>query len=277
MELPNDLLAAWQGQVRGLADQPPVTAEDNATSMLAQLRVIADDLARPASRSPRPKLLTAGDRELPIEAFGDALAETETFDTPLEAPVASAFDVAVVQQSIEESGRRIESALARSHDRLAATLTQTLTQALTAFTERSSATHELLLAEVRTQLDDARIELAEVRDRVEAENAAALQRAIGMLSVLESLDDVVESLNGETSDASIDRIDHFEREARAMAQLVELEEIPTDGAVNPDLHEIVSTVGGSARAGTIVEVRQRGYTFRGRVVRPAQVVVSARG
>jgi molecular chaperone GrpE (heat shock protein) len=176
------------------------------------------------------------------------------------------FDFSAVQRSIEDSQRRIESALTNSENRLAAAFNG----ALTGLADRPSSAHEALLADVQRQL-------AEAREEIDGERRGALQRAIGMLSVLESLDDLVASLNGRADDASIGRIRRFEREARTMAQLVELEEISTEGAVDPDLHEIVSTVGGTARAGAIVEVRQRGYVFRGRVVRPAQVVVSARG
>jgi molecular chaperone GrpE (heat shock protein) len=272
MELPTDLLAAWHGQVRSLADSAPVEVEDNAGSMLAQLRVVADDLARPA-RSARTRLLTTGDHELPIGVFGDALAETETFDSDVEAPLSSAFDIAAVKQSIEESERRIEMALVASHERL----TSVFNQALRSVAGTPDGPRELELAEARTQLADVRDELAHARARMEAEEGAALQRAIGMLSVLESLDDVVDALSGQADDPTADRICQFEREARAMARLVELDEIATEGAVDPDFHEIVSTVGGTTRAGAIVEVRQRGYTFRGRIVRRAQVVVSARG
>ncbi|MDB4876561.1 MAG: molecular chaperone GrpE [Gemmatimonadetes bacterium] len=257
LDTPSDLLSAWQGQVRGLADHPPVNADDNATSMLAQLRVVADDLARPASRSARTKLLTTGEQELPIVSLDDASNDT---------PTAAVFDISGIQRSIEDAQRRIESTLTNSESRLAAAFNQ----ALTGLADRTSSAHESLLADMRSQL-------AEAREQIDGESRGALQRAIGMLSVLESLDDVVASVNGRADDASIGRIQRFEREARAMAQLVELEEIPSEGAVDPDLHEIVSTVGGTARAGSIVEVRQRGYTFRGRVVRPAQVVVSARG
>jgi len=110
----------------------------------------------------------------------------------------------------------------------------------------------------------------------DAEWEGALQRAIGMLSVLESLDDVIVTLRLKPDRRSVARLQHFEREARKMAGLVELEEIAVVGCVDPDQHEIVSTVGGTARVGTIVEVRQRGYMFRGRILRRAQVVVSAR-
>jgi molecular chaperone GrpE (heat shock protein) len=111
-------------------------------------------------------------------------------------------------------------------------------------------------------------------EALEAENAAALQRAIGMLSVLESLDEVVAGLQGRSDSESLKRLQHFERETRAMARLVELEDIPADGMMDAERHEVVSTVRANAARGTILDLRQRGYSFRGRVVRPAQVIAA---
>lgn len=121
-------------------------------------------------------------------------------------------------------------------------------------------------------------EAAALREAAETkrgeDDQAALQRAVAMLSVLESLDDAVRSLENQHSDEARRRIARFEREARAMAQVVELEEIPADGGVDEDRHEIVGVAAEDNAAGAIVEVRQRGYSFRGRVIRRAQVVVS---
>ena len=125
--------------------------------------------------------------------------------------------------------------------------------------------------EARAAVELARKSEAETR---ESADAAALQRAIGMLSVLEALDEAMTSLSGRADSASLNRLRHFERQARDMAKLVELEEIATNGAAEPGHHEIAARRIGTAAAGTIVDVRARGYTFRGRVVRPAQVVVS---
>jgi molecular chaperone GrpE (heat shock protein) len=98
-----------------------------------------------------------------------------------------------------------------------------------------------------------------------------------MLSVLESLDDVMRSTAGANDPSARGRLQHFEREARAMAALVELDEIATTGFVDPVLHEVVESResrDSGHPAGTILDVRQRGYAFRGRVIRPAQVVAS---
>ncbi|HEY4217853.1 MAG TPA: nucleotide exchange factor GrpE [Gemmatimonadaceae bacterium] len=296
-----DLYDAWKGQVRVLDEQPAAEPEDAAGDMLRQLRAVADELEQPAPRFSAPKLLSSTDRNAAADA---------RVDQPAAAP-APVVDVSAIQRSIDSLAARLEVLLVKSQDQLAARVTQAVNTA----GDRHGLVHSSVLSDAQTQLeatqqqieqltaqlDDARsqieraraqqndtverlvertTELAQLHAEYDASRDAAwegaLQRAIGMLSVLESLDDVIVTLRIKPDRKSTARLQHFEREARKMAQLVELEEIATVGCVDPDQHEIVSTVGGKARTGTIVEVRQRGYSFRGRILRRAQVVVSAR-
>jgi len=303
-EARSDLYDAWKGQVRILDDQPAPETADSTADMIAQLRVVADELSKPAQRFAAPKLLSSTDRD------DHSLADAESpADVAASAP--RSFDATTVQHSIDSVASRLEALLAQSHEQLAARMTQ----AIAAAGDRNGLVHTSVLHDVQSrldavqhqleqtnaQLDEARAEIERARSqqndtvarlverttqyaRVEEERDAsrdaewegALQRAIGMLSVLESLDDVIVTLRLKPDRRSVARLQHFEREARKMAGLVELEEIAVVGCVDPDQHEIVSTVGGTARVGTIVEVRQRGYMFRGRILRRAQVVVSAR-
>ena len=54
-----------------------------------------------------------------------------------------------------------------------------------------------------------------------------------------------------------------------------LEEIPTDGAFDPHVHEALLSQPSEADEGTVIEVLQKGYRLGDRVLRPARVVVSA--
>lgn len=295
-----DLYDAWKGQVRVLDDEPAPEPADTAGDMLAKLRAVADELEQPAPRFSAPKLLTSKDRD-------DAPASRTDPATAAQPSV----DMEAIQRSIDLVATRLEGLLAKSQEQLAARMIQ----AVAAAGDRNGLVHSSVLSDTQTQLeatqqqidqlnsqlDDARSQIERVRgqqnDTVErlvertaqlaqlhaeqdasreAEWEGAMQRAIGMLSVLESLDDVMTALRLKPDRRSVASVQHFEREARKMAKLVELDEISTVGCVDPDQHEIVSTVGGKARTGTIVEVRQRGYMFRGRILRRAQVVVSAR-
>ena len=56
-----------------------------------------------------------------------------------------------------------------------------------------------------------------------------------------------------------------------------VQEIATEGAFDPSVHDATETrVDEDAAPGTILSTVRRGYTWQGRVLRPAQVVVAAR-
>jgi molecular chaperone GrpE len=44
---------------------------------------------------------------------------------------------------------------------------------------------------------------------------------------------------------------------------------------NPEFHEAVATITTDAEQGTVVEEVEAGYTLRGRLLRPARVIVAA--
>ncbi|HED64596.1 MAG TPA: nucleotide exchange factor GrpE, partial [Planctomycetes bacterium] len=56
----------------------------------------------------------------------------------------------------------------------------------------------------------------------------------------------------------------------------DVQEIPTDGAFDPRVHDATSTEETEEHEpGTILDTIRKGYTWQGRVLRPAQVVVAA--
>jgi molecular chaperone GrpE len=54
-----------------------------------------------------------------------------------------------------------------------------------------------------------------------------------------------------------------------------LEEIPTEGAFDPHVHEALLSQQSEAVEGSVIEVLQKGYRLGDRVLRPARVVVAA--
>jgi molecular chaperone GrpE len=134
---------------------------------------------------------------------------------------------------------------------------------------------DILLDAVRSILPPpAPAPIVELKDATK-DDGEPLRRAVAMLSVLESLEDLVVSLGDRTDDESRRRMAQLGRRAREMAAVVDLDEIPTSGIAVPGLHEVLDSVEDSTLpSGSIITVRQHGYTFRGRVVRPAQVVVA---
>jgi molecular chaperone GrpE len=53
-----------------------------------------------------------------------------------------------------------------------------------------------------------------------------------------------------------------------------LEEIPTDGAFDPHVHEALLSQPSDADSGAVIEVLQKGYRLGDRVLRPARVIVA---
>jgi molecular chaperone GrpE len=64
------------------------------------------------------------------------------------------------------------------------------------------------------------------------------------------------------------------RELRGALQREGLEEIETEGAFDPHVHEALLSQPSELDEGAVVEVLQKGYRLGDRVLRPARVVVS---
>ena len=63
--------------------------------------------------------------------------------------------------------------------------------------------------------------------------------------------------------------------AQALEQ-VDVRPVPTTGVFDPALHEAISSRPAEGKpAGSILETLRPGYTWQGRILRPARVVVAA--
>jgi molecular chaperone GrpE len=65
---------------------------------------------------------------------------------------------------------------------------------------------------------------------------------------------------------------------RALGDLLAREglvEVPTEGQFDPHTQEALLSQPSEAPEGTVLEVLQKGYALRDRVLRPARVIVSA--
>jgi molecular chaperone GrpE len=139
------------------------------------------------------------------------------------------------------------------------------------------------------ELEDQRLrDLAEfenIKKRMEKEKQQAIayaheQFARDMLAVIDSLDNALSSIEGaENSDEALEQIkegieltlDQFKKVfAKHGIELVDIEE-----GFNPHFHEAVMQVESDAHAsGEIVQVLQKGYKIKDRVLRPAMVSVA---
>jgi len=67
----------------------------------------------------------------------------------------------------------------------------------------------------------------------------------------------------------------IEKNVQKLRDKYQLQEIPTDGPFNPELHEAILHVDVHGRdSGSIVDVLEKGYTIRGVLLRPARVSVA---
>lgn len=66
-------------------------------------------------------------------------------------------------------------------------------------------------------------------------------------------------------------VTNIEQQFISIVKNAGLEEVPTTGNADPNLHETVSSIPGPQDQ--IIEVLENGYTLNGKLVRPAKVVV----
>ena len=148
---------------------------------------------------------------------------------------------------------------------------QTQVQELTERTDRLLANWQ------RAQADLANYRRQVEREREELVNAANAALARDLLLVLDDLEramtSVAEQLRGFTW---VDGIWLIEKKLQAIMGAHGLEEIKAEGEpFDPHVHQSVAEAEG--QAGKVVAVVQRGYTLRGRLIRPALVTVGRQG
>jgi molecular chaperone GrpE len=102
--------------------------------------------------------------------------------------------------------------------------------------------------------------------------------AMGKITVLTELLPVVDNLSRAFAHVPEDLKDNdwvkgvqnVKTQFEGLLSASGLEEIPTTGPINPNLHEVVTTAPGETDQ--IVETLEKGYTFNGKVMRAAKVV-----
>ncbi len=132
--------------------------------------------------------------------------------------------------------------------------------------------------------DDSYLRLAadfdNYRKRVAREHAELTARANerlvnGLLPVLDDLERALEAA-AEHEEAKLEEgVLLVHRSLAALLLRHGLEEIETEGAFDPHVHEALLTQPSEAPEGTVVRVLERGYRLGSRVIRPARVAVAA--
>ena len=146
---------------------------------------------------------------------------------------------------------------------------------------------ESLLAEAQSKRDEYLADLQRLaadfdnyRKRVLRDQAQLVARAHEGLvkELLPVLDDLERALGAAEVHDEATVVEGVRLVQRALAdQLARegLEEIETEGAFDPHIHEaLLSQPGEGAEPGTVLQVVQKGYRLGDRVLRPARVVVA---
>lgn len=130
----------------------------------------------------------------------------------------------------------------------------------------------------RARADYANLERRSQEQRFEIGRAAVVDAVRGFLPVLDDLQraiEVAESGEGGTADAAfVEGVRLVAQKFRAAMDQHGVEEIPALGEpFDPNQHEAVGRAPGPE--GQVVQLLQRGYTLRDRVIRPAMVMVGS--
>ena len=154
-----------------------------------------------------------------------------------------------------------------------------LAQALAA-SEQARTEAEALRDQYLADLKRVAADFDNYRKRVAREREALVTRAHAGLveAILPVLDDLGRALEaaGLHEEAKLeDGVRLVHRQLSDILAREGLQEIPTDVAFDPHVHEALAAIPSEAEEGTILEVVQRGYLLGDRVLRPARVVVAA--
>jgi molecular chaperone GrpE len=118
------------------------------------------------------------------------------------------------------------------------------------------------------------------RERAEAWNRAQGELAGRMLDALDDLERVSQHAATATVESLLEGVQMVERKLRNALSNAGLEEVDAEGAAfDPNAMEAVAMVGTDSRAedDVVSDVFQRGYTFKGTLLRPARVRVKKHG
>lgn len=139
------------------------------------------------------------------------------------------------------------------------------------------------LVQVKDQYLRAKADFENFKRRIEKEQtqwyrAAQAQLMLDLLEIVDNFDRALEETQKqEQSEQFKAWLEGFELIHKSLHKLLsdyEIEEIAVD-SFDPHLHEAVSQIKSEEhKSGEIVEVMQKGYTFKGEVLRPAKVTVA---
>ena len=117
------------------------------------------------------------------------------------------------------------------------------------------------------------------KDKMNAVSYANESFAKDMLAVMDSFENALASIESAEEENSSDVLEKMKEgvnltyeQLKKILEKNNIKEVECDGEFNPELHQAIMQVESDAHeAGDVVQVMQKGYTIKDRVLRPAMV------
>jgi len=117
------------------------------------------------------------------------------------------------------------------------------------------------------------------KDKMNAVSYANESFAKDILAVLDSFDNALSSIEGADEENASDVLEKMKEgvtltynQLKKILEKNHIKEIACEGEFNPEVHQAIMQVDSDAHeAGDVVQVMQKGYTIKDRVLRPAMV------
>lgn len=155
--------------------------------------------------------------------------------------------------------------------------------------QQKSGKNELL--ECQTQLDDTKkkylhlladfenFKKRQEKERLQWARVAQIDVLAPLLTLIDDFDRALQQKQQTTSSEVSVWLEGFEliqKELRKYMDKIGIQEIKVSAgdSFNPELHESIMNVESELSPGSIVTVLQKGYTFKGSVLRPAKVSIA---
>ncbi|MCI0548424.1 MAG: nucleotide exchange factor GrpE [Candidatus Rokubacteria bacterium] len=202
--------------------------------------------------------------------------ETEGWESLAEASEGTLAPSPELEEALREAAEAVEAA---ERPRLEAELEPEAATQVEELSARLVETEDRLL---RLQADFDNFRRRALKEREESLRYGHQNLVKELLSTVDNLDraiDHVRKSEGEDFDGLLKGVELVRKELLAALAKYEVAEIEAQGKLfSPALHEAMAKVpDSSVPPGTVLEVLQRGYQLRDRLLRPARVVVAAAG
>lgn len=126
------------------------------------------------------------------------------------------------------------------------------------------------------QQDFERFRIRTIKEKEEAKDEGLLRIAKGLLDIIDNFEKAIESAKVSDDISALSKgVQMIHYQLVKFLQDNEIQEIIADGEFDPNLHEVLDTYKTNEyKPNQIVKVLQKGYIYKGKVIRPAKVVVA---